>query len=102
MRILGYNDAYIHWMCYVHDQDNRILLISETIKNATKLGIKIRGHYEATISFDHSSLRLFQTKHVFGQQILYNINVPEVVRLMVKERMILLESVPLYNLGTIK
>jgi hypothetical protein len=46
MRMLGYNDEYIKWMKYVHDQDNRCLLISETIKNATKLGIRIRGHYE--------------------------------------------------------
>jgi len=60
------------------------LLISETIKNATKLGIKIRGHYEGNDFFRSLSLRLFQTKHVFGQQIL-NINVPEVVRLMVKD-----------------
>lgn len=46
MRFLGYDDAYIKWMHYAHDQDNRILLISETIKNATKLGVRIRGHYE--------------------------------------------------------
>lgn len=46
MRILGYNDAYIKWMRYAHDQDQRILLISETIKNAVKLGVRIRGHYE--------------------------------------------------------
>lgn len=51
MRVLGYNDEYIHWMKYVHDQDNRILLISETIKNATKLGTKIRGHYETNDFF---------------------------------------------------
>lgn len=46
MSVLGYNDEYLRWMRYAHDQDTRILLISETIKNATKLGVRIRGHYE--------------------------------------------------------
>lgn len=46
MRILGYDEEYIRWMTYAHDQDTRILLISETIKNAVKLGVRIRGHYE--------------------------------------------------------
>ena len=46
MRYMGYNDEFIRWMKYAHDQDTRILVISETIINATKLGMRIRGHYE--------------------------------------------------------
>lgn len=51
MRALGYSDHYIKWMKYVHRQDIRFLLISETIKNATKLGVRIRGHYENNTFF---------------------------------------------------
>ena len=43
---LGYDDLYIHWMKRTHNQDIRVLLVSETIKNATKLGGRIANHYE--------------------------------------------------------
>src|SRR5580704_4792703 len=51
MRALGYQDPWIRWMNYAHRQDIRFLLISETIKNATKLGVRIRGHYENNTFF---------------------------------------------------
>lgn len=43
---LGYPDLYIEWMHRAHSQDTRILLVSETIKNAVKLGGRIANHYE--------------------------------------------------------
>ena len=46
MLTLGYSDEYIRWMEYAHRQDSKFLLVSETIKNAIKLGKRIRGHYE--------------------------------------------------------
>lgn len=46
MRKFGMGDLFIEWMKRAHKQDIRIILISETIKNAAKLGQKIRNHYE--------------------------------------------------------
>jgi len=46
MRLLGYGDLFIEWMKRCHKPDSRSLLVSETIKNAIKLGQKIRNHYE--------------------------------------------------------
>ena len=43
---IGYSDLYIEWMRRCHSQDIRILLVSETIKNAIKLGTRIANHYE--------------------------------------------------------
>jgi hypothetical protein len=43
---IGYSDLYILWMKRAHSQDVRILLVSETIKNAVKLGGRIANHYE--------------------------------------------------------
>jgi hypothetical protein len=37
---------YVEWMRRAHNQDSRILVVSETIKNAAKLGIRVRNHYE--------------------------------------------------------
>lgn len=48
---VGYSDLYIEWMRRTHSQDIRILLVSETIKNAIKLGIRISNHYENTAFF---------------------------------------------------
>jgi len=48
---LGYDDLYIQWMRRAHNQDVRILLVSETIKNATKLGGRIANHYESNDLF---------------------------------------------------
>jgi len=42
---LGYSDLFIEWMRRSHDQDVRILVVSETIKNAIKLGTRISNHY---------------------------------------------------------
>lgn len=53
MRKLGYNDEYIRWMKYAHRQDAKFLLVSETIKNAVKLGKRIRGHYENNAFFSN-------------------------------------------------
>lgn len=42
---VGYSDLYVEWMRRTHSQDIRILLVSETIKNAIKLGTRIGNHY---------------------------------------------------------
>lgn len=46
-RSLGYGDEFIRWMRAAHDPCTRILLVSENITNASKLGSKIRRHYES-------------------------------------------------------
>lgn len=51
MRVLGYGDEFIRWMQYAHRQDSKFLLVSETIKNAVKLGVRISGHYENNAFF---------------------------------------------------
>lgn len=43
---LGMPPLYLEWMRRAHNQDIRILLVSETIENAKKLGTKIKSHYE--------------------------------------------------------
>src|SRR5215831_1445033 len=48
---LGFTDLYIEWMRRVHSQDIRILIVSETIKNAVKLGGRIANHYENNALF---------------------------------------------------
>src|ERR1700691_6066438 len=45
MRGMGYGDRFIQWMKFAHNQDVRILLVSEVINNAKKLGSRIAGHY---------------------------------------------------------
>jgi len=45
MIALGYPDVYIEWMRRCHNQDIRILLVSETQENANKLGVKLSNHY---------------------------------------------------------
>ena len=42
---LGYSDLFIEWMRRCHNQNIRILLISETIKNAIKLGVRVSNQY---------------------------------------------------------
>lgn len=42
---LHYSDLFIEWMKRTHSQDIRILVVSETIKNAIKLGTRISNHY---------------------------------------------------------
>jgi hypothetical protein len=43
---IGFSDLFIEWMRRTHSQDIRILIVSETIKNAIKLGGRIANHYE--------------------------------------------------------
>jgi len=45
MRQLGYGDRWIKWMKFAHNQDIRILLVSEVINNAKKLGTRMSSHY---------------------------------------------------------
>jgi len=45
MRALGYSDNFINWMKRAHDRDTNTLVISETIDNAIKIGIRINNHY---------------------------------------------------------
>ena len=44
-RSIGYGDEFIQWMYRAHRQDYRWLIISEVIRNAIKLGVKISNHY---------------------------------------------------------
>lgn len=48
---IGYSNLYIEWMRRTHSQNIRILLISETIKNAIKLGTRIGNHYQNNADF---------------------------------------------------
>lgn len=51
MRSLGYGDRFIQWMKFAHNQDIRILLVSEVINNAKKLGVRLSGHYQDNAKF---------------------------------------------------
>jgi hypothetical protein len=44
---LGYGDEWIRWMHKAHNPDSRNLLVSGNITNASKLGKKIRWHFES-------------------------------------------------------
>lgn len=46
-RSYGYEDEWIRWMNRAHNPDTRILLVSENITNAMKLGSRIRWHFES-------------------------------------------------------
>lgn len=46
-RAEGYGDEFIRWMRRTHDATTRILLVSENITNAAKLGSRIRRHFES-------------------------------------------------------
>jgi hypothetical protein len=48
---LGYSDEFVKWILRRHDPDTRILLVSENITNAAKLGKRIRWHYESNALF---------------------------------------------------
>ena len=48
---IGFSDLYIEWMRRTHSQDIRTLIVSETIKNAVKLGGRISNHYENNALF---------------------------------------------------
>jgi hypothetical protein len=51
MRSFGYGDRWIQWMRYIHNQDIRILLVSEIITNAKKLGVRLHSHYNDNAMF---------------------------------------------------
>lgn len=48
---LGYSDEFIRWMLVAHDPTTRNLLVSENITNASKLGQRIRYHFESNDIF---------------------------------------------------
>jgi hypothetical protein len=48
---LGFSDLFIEWMHRTHNQDIRILIVSETIKNAIKLGVRISNQYVNNADF---------------------------------------------------
>ena len=50
-RKLGYDDAFIRWMCKAHNPNSRNLLVSGNITNAAKLGKKIRWHFESNSTY---------------------------------------------------
>jgi hypothetical protein len=50
---IGYDDLYVEWLRRCHNQDARILLVSETITNAIKLGLRISNTYENNAFFQH-------------------------------------------------
>jgi hypothetical protein len=45
--LAGYPAEFVRWMRRIHNPDTRILLASENITNAAKLGSRIRGHFES-------------------------------------------------------
>lgn len=51
MSTLGMSSLYIQWMKRAHNQDIRIILVSEVTKNAEKLGKRTRNHYEHNTLF---------------------------------------------------
>jgi len=48
---IGFSDLFIEWMRRAHNQDIRILVVSETIKNAVKIGGRVANHYESNDLF---------------------------------------------------
>lgn len=53
MRGLGYGDRWIKWMRFVHNQDIRILVVSEIITNAIKIGSRLKSLYEDNAEFKY-------------------------------------------------
>lgn len=51
MRALGYDDTWIAWMRRVHNPSTRQLIVSETIDNAGKLGIRFDWHFHENTIF---------------------------------------------------
>lgn len=50
---LGYSKEYIRYMDSVHKADMRVVLTSENITNAAKLGSRIRWHFESNAVYRH-------------------------------------------------
>lgn len=53
MRELGYGDEWIRWMREAHNPGRRRLIVSETIHNAAKLGIRFDWHFHDNDVFKH-------------------------------------------------
>jgi hypothetical protein len=53
MRGLGYPDEWIRWMHQIHNPGRRIAIVSETIDNAVKLGIRFDWHFQENERFRH-------------------------------------------------
>ena len=51
---LGISLLFIEWMKRAHNQDIRLVLVSENITNAIKLGTRISQHYETNDLFKHA------------------------------------------------
>ncbi len=59
---IGYSDLYIEWMRRTHSQDIRVLLVSETIKNAIKLGVRISNQYQNNTFFRYLFSEIMPTE----------------------------------------
>lgn len=73
----GYSDLYIEWMRRTHSQDVRVLLVSETIKNAIKLGTRIGNHYENNVFLRHLFPEIMPTeKEIWTNESLHQRRTP--------------------------
>jgi hypothetical protein len=73
----GYSDLYIEWMRRTHSQDIRILLVSETITNAVKLGVRISNHYENNTLFRHLFPEIMPTeRNVWTKESMHHRRTP--------------------------
>jgi hypothetical protein len=54
MRDLGYGDEWIRWMRLVHNPGRRTLICSETIDNASLLGMRFDWHFQQNELFRHA------------------------------------------------
>ncbi len=46
MRELGYGDEWIRWMKHIHNPGRRIIIVSEILNNAIKLGFRFDWHFQ--------------------------------------------------------
>lgn len=75
---LGYTDLYIEWMRRCHSQDIKILVVSETIKNAIKLGTRISNHYENNQVFRELFYDILPTeKEIWTAESMHQRRTPE-------------------------
>lgn len=51
MRKLGYEDEWIRWMRWVHDQNTTTLIVSENKENVAKIGLRFDEHYDRNDMF---------------------------------------------------
>ena len=50
---IGFSDLFIEWMRRAHSQDIRVLIASEVIRNAVKIGTRINHHYRNNSFFKY-------------------------------------------------